>query len=137
MIAKLLSLYFLVIKKVVLFILAGLMCISSFNPPAPQTPQVKNENTGNYFLPDYGETLVSCHRSGKSAAPENTLMAVKSNLVYAEDDSAIIEMDVQLTKDGVIVLYHSLSLAKMGFPSSSNARPARFLRWNRGGGSAP
>ncbi|MBR6531567.1 MAG: hypothetical protein IKT61_03615 [Clostridia bacterium] len=113
MLAKLMSVYFLIIKKVLLFIFAGLMCLSSFNPPELKTPTVMNKDTGNYFLPDYGNTLVSCHRSGKSAAPENTLMAVKSNLVYAEDDSAIIEMDVQLTKDGVIVLYHSLSLDEM------------------------
>ena len=113
MIAKLLTIYYLVIKRVVLFVFAALMCISSFNPPAPQTPQFKNENTGNYFLPDYGETLVSSHRSGKGAAPENTLKAVKSNLIYSEDDSAIIEMDVQLTKDGVVVLYHSLFLDEL------------------------
>ena len=113
MLAKLMSVYFLIIKKVLLFIFAGLMCLSSFNPPELKTPTVMNKDTGDYFLPDYGNTLVSCHRSGKSAAPENTLMAVKSNLVYAEDDSAIIEMDVQLTKDGVIVLYHSLSLDEM------------------------
>lgn len=113
MIEKLILLSLTIMKKVILFIFAALMCISSFNPPEPQIPQVKNENTGNYFLPDYGETLISSHRSGKGAAPENTLMAVKSNLVYAEDDSAIIEMDVQLTKDGEIVLYHSLSLDEM------------------------
>lgn len=106
----LMSAVFTILQKILLFIVAGVMCLSSFTPPAPIEPEVKNEQTGDYFLPDYGETLISSHRSGKGAAPENTLMAVKSNLIYAEDDSAIIEMDVQLTADGVIVLYHSLSL---------------------------
>ncbi len=113
MVDKIFILALTAMKKIILFIVAGLMCISSFSQPTPETPTFKNQDTGNYFLPDYGNTLVSCHRSGKGAAPENTLMAVKSNLVYAEDDSAIIEMDVQLTKDGVIVLYHSLSLDEM------------------------
>jgi glycerophosphoryl diester phosphodiesterase len=113
MIAKILFLYYTLIKKLILFLFAGIMCLTSFAPPEPTTPTVMNKDTGNYFLPDYGNTLISSHRSGKGAAPENTLMAVKSNLIYAEDASAIIEMDVQLTKDGEIVLYHSLSLDEM------------------------
>lgn len=113
MIKKIWSIYFTVAKKVLLFVIAGLMCLSSFTPPAPATPEVMNKATGEYFLPDYGNTLISSHRSGKGAAPENTLMAVKSNLIYSQDDSAIIEMDVQLTKDGVVVLYHSLFLDEL------------------------
>lgn len=105
---------YMFLRKTVLFFVAGIMCLSSFSAPTEiEEPQVFNENTGNYFLPDYGNTRVSCHRSGKSAAPENTLMAIKSNLTYADSDSAIIEMDVQLTKDGEIVLYHSLFLDEM------------------------
>ncbi len=102
-----------ILKKILLFIIAGIMCLSSFTPPAPETPKIMNKDTGNYFLPDYGKTLISSHRSGKGAAPENTLMAINSNLVYASGDSAIIEMDVQLTKDGKIVLYHSLFLDEL------------------------
>ena len=104
---------YMFLRKTLFFVIAGFMCISSFSPPAPETPAVMNQDTGNYFLPDYGNTLISSHRSGKGAAPENTLMAVKSNLVYSEDTSAIIEMDVQLTKDNEIVLYHSLFLDEM------------------------
>lgn len=113
MIKKIWSICFTVAKKVLLFVIAGLMCLSSFAPPALETPEVMNKDTGEYFLPDYGSTLISSHRSGKGAAPENTLMAVKSNLIYSQDDSAIIEMDVQLTKDGVVVLYHSLFLDEL------------------------
>ncbi len=104
---------YMLLRKSVLFIVAGIMCLSSFSAPIPEEPQVKNTDTGNYFLPDYGNTLISSHRSGKGAAPENTLMAIQSNLIYAETDFAIIEMDVQLTKDGEIVLYHSLFLDEM------------------------
>ena len=101
------------LRKFPLFIVAGIMCLSSFTPPEPQEPQVFNKDTGSYFLPDYGNTLISSHRSGRGAAPENTLMAIKSNLVFASKDSAVIEMDVQLTKDDEIVLYHSLFLDEM------------------------
>ena len=99
-----------VLRKTVLFVVAGVMCLGTFSAPAYKAPQNPNADTGDYFRPDYGHTLISSHRSGKGAAPENTLLAVKSNLIYAETDSAIIEMDVQLTGDGVIVLYHSLYL---------------------------
>lgn len=113
MLGNLFYFFHMVLRKTLFFIVAGVMCLSSFSPPAADEPEVMNSNTGNYFLPDYGSTLISSHRSGKGAAPENTLMAVKSNLVYAEDDSSIIEMDVQLTKDDKIVLYHSLFLDEM------------------------
>ena len=113
MLGKIYDAVYMLLRKTILFFVAGIMCLSSFSAPAFEEPEVKNENTGNYFLPDYGNTLISSHRSGKGAAPENTLMAVKSNLVYKETDSAIIEMDVQLTKDGEIVLYHSLFLDEM------------------------
>ncbi len=113
MLATVYNIIYMVLRKTVFFILAGVMCLSSFTPSLPEEPTVMNKDTGNFFLPDYGNTLVSSHRSGKGAAPENTLMAIKSNLIYAQDDSAIIEMDVQLTKDGEIVLYHSLFLDEM------------------------
>ncbi len=104
---------YMFLRKTVLFFVAGIMCLSSFTAPTPEEPQILNKDTGNYFLPDYGNTLISSHRSGKGAAPENTLMAIESNLVYSETDSAVIEMDVQITKDGEIVLYHSLFLDEM------------------------
>jgi hypothetical protein len=100
MFGAILNVFNLILRKTVFFFVAGIMCLSSFTSPEPETPLVLNKDTGNYFLPDYGNTLISSHRSGKGAAPENTLLAIKSNLVYAEEDSAIIEMDVQLTKDG-------------------------------------
>ena len=110
---RLAYIFYIILRKTVLFVVAGFMCIGTLSAPGYEEPQVFNENTGDYFRPDYGHTLISSHRSGKGAAPENTLLAIKSNLIYAETDSAIIEMDVQLTKDGQIVLYHSLYLDEM------------------------
>ena len=95
------------VKKIIIFILSGIMCLSSFSPVEMIEPELKNKDTGDYFLPNYGETLVAAHRSGKGNAPENTLAAVK-NCLQSEQRPDIFEMDIQITKDGELVLYHSL-----------------------------
>ena len=110
---KMFYVFYAVVKKVFLFIIAGFMCLGTLSPTAYEEPQIKNENTGEYFLPDYGSPLISSHRCGKGVAPENTLLAIESNLEYASDDSAIMEIDVQITSDDQIVLYHSLWLDEM------------------------
>lgn len=110
MLSKAYYVVYIILRKTVLFLVAGFMCLGTFSMPEYEEPQNPNVNTGDYFRPDFGHPLISSHRSGKGAAPENTLKAIRSNLVYADTGSAIIEMDVQLTKDGEIVLYHSLYL---------------------------
>ena len=110
MLEKVYYVVYFILRKTILFLVAGFMCLGTFSMPEYEEPKNPNHDTGDYFRPDFGHPLISAHRSGKGAAPENTLMAIKSNLVYADTGSAIIEMDVQLTKDGEIVLYHSLYL---------------------------
>lgn len=51
---------------------------------------------------------IFAHRGGKNNFPENTLYAFK-RVVDAGSDG--IEVDVQLSKDGVVVLYHPNDLA--------------------------
>lgn len=97
----------MVLRKSILFFIAGIMCLSSFSAVEKAEPTLKNSDTGDYFLPDYGETLVAAHRAGKGNAPENTMMAVK-NCLQSDERPDIFEMDIQLTKDGELVLYHSL-----------------------------
>ena len=65
MFAAIYNIFYMIMRKTVLFFIAGLMCLNSFTAPVPQEPQVLNKDTGNYFLPDYGNTLISSHRSGK------------------------------------------------------------------------
>ena len=101
------SAVFAALKKVVLFIIAGLMCLSSFTQVEKAEPGLKNSSTGEYFLPDYGEPLVAAHRTGKGNAPENTMMAIK-NCLESDEHPDIFEMDLQITKDGELVIYHSL-----------------------------
>ncbi|CAM4245971.1 glycerophosphodiester phosphodiesterase [Paenibacillus alkaliterrae] len=54
--------------------------------------------------------LVSAHRGDMQAAPENSLRAVQSAIDKGVDS---VEIDVQLTKDGVVVLHHDYDLRRM------------------------
>lgn len=97
------------LQQTVFFLAAAIICFMA-TAPAPLTPpSVRNKDTGNYFLPDYGHTLVAAHRAGKDYAPENTLMAVESCL-HSETPPDIIETDLQCTKDGELVMFHDLYL---------------------------
>lgn len=99
------------LRSVVFFLLSGILCFNSFTPPVRTLPTVKNQNTGEYFLPDYGNTLVAAHRMGKDLGPDNTMFALKRCL-ESENPPDIIESDVQITADGELVLYHDLFLEK-------------------------
>ena len=81
----------------------------AFSPLPRTAPTIRNHDTGQSFLPDYGHPLVAAHRIGKGDAPENTLMAVRTCL-ESENSPDIIETDLQCTKDGELVLFHDLYL---------------------------
>jgi glycerophosphoryl diester phosphodiesterase len=53
--------------------------------------------------------LVIAHRGASADAPENTLSAVRAALVR---DSDLIEVDVQRSKDGALVLMHDTTLSR-------------------------
>ncbi len=97
------------LRRAVFFVFAAVLCFTAFAPLPRTEPAVRNADTGAYFLPDYGKTLVAAHRTGKGLAPENTRMAVESCLA-SETPPDIIETDLQCTADGELVLYHSLYL---------------------------
>lgn len=60
--------------------------------------------------------LISAHRGDSEAVPENSLLSVTSAI---EKGIQSVELDVQLTKDGVAVLHHDYSLRRMaGIPES-------------------
>ena len=56
------------------------------------------------------KVYVAAHRADAINAPENSLSAIQSALDQGAD---VIEFDVQVTKDGVVVLHHDLTLARM------------------------
>lgn len=53
---------------------------------------------------------IAAHRGDALRAPENTLSAIDSARFYG---ATLVEMDVQRTKDGVLVLHHDTSLLRM------------------------
>ena len=54
--------------------------------------------------------LVTAHRGSSIKAPENSMSAV---ILAVEDGADIIEIDVQITRDGFVVLNHDRTLSKV------------------------
>jgi len=73
-----------------------------------------------------GRPLLVGHRGALEAAPENTMPAFAAALAGGAD---IIELDVQLTADQQVVVFHDISLQqKARLPSLISAHSAEFLR---------
>jgi len=81
--------------------------------------------------------LLSAHRGDTQVAPENSLEAVRSSVAQSID---AVEIDVQLTKDGVVVLNHDYNLQRMaGVPkrvSELNYEEVARLNIAKAGGEA-
>lgn len=54
--------------------------------------------------------MVAAHRGDALYAPENSISAIESAL---NSGASVIEMDIQMTKDGILVLHHDTSLIRM------------------------
>lgn len=63
-------------------------------------PKYANKNP---FLAKDGKPLVMAHAGGKGVYPDNTMAAYRYSFDLGVD---VLEMDVQLTKDGIPVLLH-------------------------------
>ncbi len=57
--------------------------------------------------PEPRRPLVFAHRGGAALAPENTLPAFESGLFWGADG---LELDVHLSRDGVVVVHHDATL---------------------------
>src|SRR5690606_28759841 len=51
--------------------------------------------------------LITAHRGSSHRAPENTLAAIRQAMA---DGADIVEIDVQMTLDGVVILFHDKTL---------------------------
>ena len=69
------------------------------------------------------ETQITAHRGSSLAAPENTLSAVQAAI---DDLADSVEIDVQLSRDGVVVLGHDASLKRVAGVN----RPISALNWD-------
>ena len=77
----------------------------------------------NPLITPLGVTMLSGHRAGGGAAPENTMMALK-NCVECEDYQLdIFEFDLHLTADGVLVLLHDSTLDRTSDAQEVFGRP--------------
>src|SRR3989338_5630460 len=72
--------------------------------------------------------LIIAHRGNSSECPENTFEAFESALAYGADG---IELDIQETRDGEIVVYHDRTLEKICGPrkpiTTQNVRDIQSL----------
>ena len=80
------------------------------NEGNPDTPVEINENATNPYITEYLSPVVAAHRSGAGLAPQNTMMAFE-NVIENADTLGVdmLEFDVQVTKDGELVLMHDLT----------------------------
>lgn len=83
----------------------------------PNTPVETYPESTNPYITEYLDPDISAHRSGGGVAPQNTLMAFE-NIVEQGDELGVdtLEFDVQITKDGELVLLHDLT-----YDGTSNA----------------
>lgn len=77
----------------------------------PNTPVERHPESDNPYIAEYLDPDISAHRSGAGLAPQNTLMAFENIIATADTINVdTIEFDVQITKDGELVLLHDLTL---------------------------
>ena len=73
-----------------------------------------------------GRPLLVGHRGAMAVAPENTLPAFTAGLAGGAD---ILELDVQLSRDGQVMLFHDENLlAKTGIPGRVADHDAAYLQ---------
>ena len=83
----------------------------------PNTPVESYPESTNPYITEYKDPDIAAHRSGAGIAPQNTLMAFE-NIIEQNDVLGVdtFEFDVQITKDGELVLLHNLT-----YDDTSNA----------------
>ena len=86
----------------------------------PNLPVETYPESDNPYITEYLDPDISAHRSGAGIAPQNTLMAFE-NIIREADKVGVdtLEFDVQITKDGELVLLHNLT-----YDDTSNAEEA-------------
>ena len=105
---------FMVLKGVIRTIIAIIMAIPVMTtmclPDMPWVEYNPTDNCTNPYITEYADPDVSAHRSGAGIAPQNTLMAFEK--VIEENNTLGVdtfEFDVQITKDGELIVLHDLT----------------------------
>lgn len=118
------SALFLALKNIFHGFVAALMLIPIMltmgDAGDPNTPVETYPDSTNPYITEYPDTDIAAHRSGAGLAPQNTLMAFENILANAEALGVdTLEFDVQITKDGELVLLHDLT-----YDGTTNAEEA-------------
>lgn len=98
-------------------IVAVPVLITAWMPDMPWTEIQPSDGATNPYITEFKDPDVSAHRSGAGIAPQNTLMAFEK--VIEENNELGVdtfEFDVQVTKDGELILLHDLT-----YDDTSNA----------------
>ena len=80
-----------------------LSCASRVNDPRPRAEILRERILSG----DTSKVLVVAHRGDWRYAPENSIAAIKHSIAIGVD---VVEVDLQLTKDSVLILMHDGSL---------------------------
>ncbi len=111
----------LTIKNIFHGVVAALMLIPIMltmgDAGDPNTPVETYPESTNPYITEHLNPEIAAHRSGAGLAPQNTLMAFE-NIIEQNDVLGVdtFEFDVQITKDGELVLLHNLT-----YDDTSNA----------------
>ena len=108
-------------KRTTLILLILCLIISVFSVSASEMTEEKPTTKGSYTIPSYGAQavwdkhaagilLVVAHKGDWRNFPENSLLGINSCINMGVD---IIEVDFNVTKDGVPVLLHDTNLRRM------------------------
>ena len=62
------------------------------------------------IVPETGTPWIIAHRGARDEAPENTCSAFERALTYPIDG---IELDVQMSRDGLVVVYHDWTIRRL------------------------
>ena len=90
-------------KRIVIILLVLVLCMDIV------TTYDRIRNGGNVTFEHLGQIQVTAHRGDSSHAPENTIPAIEKAIKAGAD---AVEIDVQETKDGEIVLMHDRTLKR-------------------------
>ena len=107
---------------------AGCLLALSLSAPAASAGPTAPAPSGGTTTPTQAGTAVIAHRGASAYAPENTLPAVRLGVDMRAD---LVEIDVQRTKDGRLVVMHDTTLARttdveQKFPDRAPWRIADF-----------
>ncbi|HPG92524.1 MAG TPA: glycerophosphodiester phosphodiesterase family protein [Clostridia bacterium] len=95
-------------KKKYIIMLAVLLCIALAWTTIAVIPRKAATETNAFVIEQNSRPLLIAHGGGNREFPDNTLEACYN--AYSVDENVMLEMDVSITKDGVVIMSHDTTL---------------------------